>query len=533
MYHSGKIRTLGKFFLKLEMKGKDGSRRKLILILFSYLIPGIFLPLLLFKQNADPTGFNYAFLSFLFFSLIVTFNIVSQFDNILISKTEADIFTIFPVDDEIVVNAKMYVIWRYMFMMSLPLLIPGSIFFYLIMRSIPRAAMYFISGLLLFLFILYTLLLIYSIAIRAFKIARLGTLTLFFQVLIVFLIIVGYQFASYSFTGRIASETNSFLNFFSNKDFMDALPPAWFGFLPARHNNIQDIRFILKIFLPLVVVYFSYLSLKMYLLENFPVMKEKFLTVNILNNSSKLKWNDSVFSVIINYFIYHIYINNSSENASFSLMRSLFKRDKTVGLNILPMIVIPVGLAVFAFITNQLQSPFPFDYFGSRPIFHISILVSVLIILQTGVLGVKVTNNTEVTWVYDAFPMTSKKRFINGIRKFFVIYLLTPICIFLFILFSFKMQFSFAVIHTLFIFACGNLFNSLIHIFQKDLPFTKENTLFNSVVRIASIPIPLIFGLLFIVIQLFAYKNLFTSIITVIAILTVTFWINYFSLRIK
>ena len=168
-------------FLKLETRSKDGSRRKLMLILFSYLLPGIFLPFLLFKQNSDPGGFDYTFLSYLFFSLVISFSIISEFDNLIISKTEADIFTSLPVDDELLVNAKMYVIWRYLIITSVPLLLPGSVFFYLILHSIPRAILYYLSGLMMCLFLVYILLLLYAFAMHTFKTSRLSTFTLSLQ----------------------------------------------------------------------------------------------------------------------------------------------------------------------------------------------------------------------------------------------------------------------------------------------------------------------------------------------------------------
>ena len=310
-----------------------------------------------------------------------------------------------------------------------------------------------------------------------------------------------------------------------NKKISDYFFPAWFAFIPARHTYIPDYRYMVKIILPFIIVLFSYFSLKMYLVEIYSSLRAKYQVSLIFFNPKK---RSSFLSGSLNKMLSILYLRKNIENASFSLMQSLYRKDKTVRLNILPMLVIPIGLGIFAMITNQLPSPFAYYYFDIKPVFHISIFISILVVLNTGILGVKVTNYTGVSWVYNAYPLGSKKGFINGIRKFFVVYMLVPICLVLFIMFAFEMTIYYAVVHILYIFACVNLYNSLIHIFNKNLPFTKENTLFNSIQRITSILFPFLFGTIFILVQFFVYKNIFSAIIAAISIFVITFWLNYF-----
>jgi hypothetical protein len=349
-----------------------------------------------------------------------------------------------------------------------------------------------------------------------------------FQVFLIFLIIFGYQFASFSFTGRKNPGSGNYMYMMKSRDFFNILPPGWFGFIPARHTYIADPIFVMKMLMPFILVYFSYLSLKMYLLQFYSIIRERNMMSGMFHEQPRSGTGRFLGKRRFFNLIDIIYIRNNYERASFSFMRSLYKRDKTVRLSILPMIVIPAGLAIFAFITNQIPSPFSFNYFETKPIFHISILVSVLVVLNTGIRGTKVTNYVDAAWVYDAYPLRSRRKFINGIRKFFVIYLLLPVCVFLFIIFAFSMSFLDASVHSLYIFACANCFNSIFHLLNKDLPMTKENTIFNSLQRITSLIFPLLFGILFVTIQIFAYKNIVSSVIAVIAIFTVTFWINFF-----
>jgi hypothetical protein len=183
---------------------------------------------------------------------------------------------------------------------------------------------------------------------------------------------------------------------------------------------------------------------------------------------------------------------------------------------------------LFALFTNQLPEPFGKNYFVIKPVFHISILLCILVVLNTAILGTKVTNYPGVSWIYDSYPAGSLKHFREGFRKSFVIYLIVPVCISVGIVFIFKIPLDQAAVHTLFIFVSANLYNSVYNYFSKSLPFTKENTLLNSLSRVASIFYPFLFGVIIILIQLYVYRSIITALVAIIAIITINFWVNYF-----
>ncbi|MCC7159779.1 MAG: hypothetical protein IT281_09590, partial [Ignavibacteria bacterium] len=342
-----KIRVLGRLMLKLETRSKSGSLRKLVLLNISYLIPGFFLPWLLMKQNTDATGFEFSFLTYLFYSLILSFTIITELDNLIISKTEAEIFSSMPVDDRLMVNAKMYMMLRYLAFLSLPLLLPGSIFYYSIMRSFPRAIMYLLAGFMLFLFILNIMALLYSIALKVLRAGKISTYTLAFQMIMILVMIMGYQFVSYGITGRAGSSISTYVNVLKTKGIIDLFPQAWYAFLTTRNNYVFEWGLIFKILLPVTICFMSYYSLKLYLMESYSAIREKYLNARIIEVRQSKGKGFYIFRLVSD-FINEIYLRNNLERSSFGLMRALYKKDKTVRLAILPMIIIPVGLAVFA-----------------------------------------------------------------------------------------------------------------------------------------------------------------------------------------
>ncbi len=513
--------------LKLETRSKTGSGKKMLYLNISYFIPGVFLPWLLLKQNADPTGFQFSFLLFLFYTLILSFTVITELDNLIISKTEAEILQAMPIDSRVLINAKMYMITRYLLLLSLPLLVPGSVYYYFLMRSFPRALLFFVSAFMICFFVINLLILLYTAALRIFRAKSIGSYTMFFQMAMIIVLIMAYQFVSFGITGKPGSNVNGYISALQAKGIINYFPQAWFAFLAARNQYLPEFGLFAKLILPPLITILSYYSLKMYLDANYEFIRDKYVNSKILNENVRTKSRFFIFSMISD-FIQNVYLRNNAERSSFGLIRSLFYKDKTVRLAILPMIIIPIGLAVFALVTNQLPAPFDRSYFEIKPVFHISLMLCVLVVLNTAIIGTKVTNFPGVAWIYDSYPITSHRNFRNGFRKFFVIYLLIPIYTGLGIIFIIKIPMHQALLHTVFIFAAANLYNSLYNLISRALPFTKENTLINSFQRMTSIIYPFLFGIVIVMVQLFVYKSMITTLIALLAVISVTFWINYF-----
>jgi hypothetical protein len=425
-------KTLSKLFLKVELRSKDGSARKLFMLLIAYLLPGLVFPFLIYKQNTDPTGFQFTFLTFLFYSMIMAITSVMEMDNLVISKSERDMLAYFPLRDELIVTAKLYVIRRYAFIISLPLLIPGAFYYFVLLRSVTHAILYLVSGILLTFFVLSLLLLLYSFTFRLLKTERLNNFTLFFQLILILAMVFGYQYISYSLSNRSHATAGAFFGVLESGDILRFFPHSWFAFLAAKGKYIFNYKFTFKLILPFFITYMGWLGLKFYLTDNYSRIYEKF----VQSRSISERQNTFSESLRLGKYLDRFYLNNNPlEKSSFALMSYMLGRDKAMRLSIFPMIIIPVGLALFALITDQLPSPFVQYYLVSTPVFHISILVTVFVILNTAILGVKVTNDREAAWAYDAYPINPRKNFINGIRKFFLIYLILPVCLLLFIIF--------------------------------------------------------------------------------------------------
>ena len=446
-----------------------------------------------------------------------------EMDNLVISKNETDMLGCFPLPDDLIVGGKLYVIRRYVFIISLPLLIPGAFYYFVLLHSAAHSIIYVVSGILLAFFVLSILLLSYSFTLRHLKTENLSTFTLFFQLILILVLIFGYQYISYSLSSRSHATAGAFFGVLEAKDILRFFPQSWFAFLTVKGNYVLNYKLILKIILPFFITYSGWLSFRYYLSDNYSRIYEKRQTSDVRRQTSNVKREVIISRLDLS--------KHPREQSAFALMHSMLRRDKTMRSGFFPLVIIPVGLALFALFTDQLSSPFIQFYPVSRPVFHISILVTVYVVLSTAILGVRITNDREAAWVYDSYPADPRRNFNNGIRKFFFVYLILPVCMLLFIIFLLKMPLYDAFIHTLFILASAELLNTLYHIFNKTLPFTKINTLINSMQRIGSLIFPIAYGILFAVIQYFIYSDKLYTFLAVVLLILFNFILVRFLIR--
>jgi hypothetical protein len=510
-----KTNTLGKLFLKLEFRGKDGSAKKIILVLLSYFVFGFMVSFFTYEQTLDSTGFEFAFLTYLLFSIVIIFAAMTELDNLIISAAEIEILSMLPIDNNVIAKAKLYMLGLYIFTVSIPLLLPGSYFFYLGVRSVPHAVMYAAGGFLLFIFLMHLLLLVYSIALRNVRAERVGSFTLILQALLILILILSYQFVSFSFSTGSGGGVASVYSFLETSRTLQYFPQSWFAGIAAKGQYILNWKLVLKYILPLIIPYLAYLSFRYYLTDNYGAIYEK-LQYRVHPASGGTGAERKEYREPGDSFVRMIHhFASASERAAFSLMRNMLKRDKSVKLNVILMFIIPTALTLFALLSGQMYSPFIQFFTPSRAVFHISILITALIALNAAATGIKVSNEPQATWVYDAYPIGRKKEFINGVRKFFIVYFIFPLFVFLLIIFSLRMSVYDALLHAAFIATAVNLFNTFYHLFSRTLPFTKMNTILNSVQRIAALGLPLAIGVIFVVLQYYVYQKKWLVIIAV------------------
>ncbi|MCX7877002.1 MAG: hypothetical protein N2510_00005, partial [Ignavibacteria bacterium] len=264
-------------------------------------------------------------------------------------------------------------------------------------------------------------------------------------------------------------------------------------------------------------------SLKNYLQENYNIISENLILSNQVQKKKKGK--TGILNLLSDYFE-KFYLRNPSQLASYGLMKAMLRKDKTLRASIFPVMILPAALALFGLITDQLPDPFYKGYLQSKPVFHISILLSVIVVLNTSLLGVRTSNNPEASWIYGAFPMREIADFISGIRKFFSLNFVLPVTLSVLIITLFSIEFWHAAINFFFILSSAILYNSVFFSFSRQLPFTEENSTINSMKRFASLVNPFIFGIFMVIVQSLVYHNLLITVITIIIMLIATYLIN-------
>lgn len=531
MSDSAKINYLGKILLRLETRSSDGSLRKLFLVNLSFLFPAILTSGLMYMQKVS--AFEFSFINFLLFSLLMIFSIINELDNILLSENECEIYSTVPLSCKILSGAKMYMLTRLVLLMAIPLYIPSGVFYFLLSNSIGLSFVYVINGYVAGYFIINIVVLLYAVAVRNFKISRSSNFRLLLQLIMILLLILGYQFISYGISAR--GSVSLLIDWLNENRLTDFLPSFWFAFSLSTEKYVQNFAYFMKITLPYLIFFFSYLSLRNYLMQNYPVIADNLKSGYIKRKTDYI--SESGISRLIYEYLVKIYLVKSKERASYRFMRSMLMRDKTLRSSVYLVMILPAGLAFFGLMTNQLPELFNQNYLQLKPVFHISILFSVMVVLNTALLGIRSSDTPEASWIYLAYPMYKITEFVSGIRKFFVLHFLLPIALSVLVITLFSLTAVQALVNVFFIFSSAMLYNALFFRFSRLLPFTEKNTTINSFKRIASIINPFIFSILIVMVQSFVYKDQYLALITAIIILFISILINlsckYYPIRIS
>jgi len=313
----------------------------------------------------------------------------------------------------------MYVILRYLFVLSLPLMVPGSIFYYFIAKSLPRAFLYYASGYVMCLFVTNVLLLIYSFVLRNFKAKRLSTLYLYSSGIVN--IFSGYRIpvCILHFCRQAKWWCHFILWGDSEKRAHTIFPQAWFGFIPVRQNFYFDFRLLVKAILPVFISYFAYLSLKIYLAENYGKIRERVHHSRIFFTESRAISGGFSLANAWNCFIEKFYIRNKIEQSSFTLLKIFFKREKAVKLNILPMIMIPGGIGQYSHYWPNSCCPRFGKWISEKTCFsyfHNAFTLSCNNYINA---GNKNYGKPAASWVYDSFSRWIKKKIQKRDKKIF------------------------------------------------------------------------------------------------------------------
>lgn len=504
------IKKLTYLFLKLDYRDREkSSTNKFIGIIIGYFITN---SLLSFNYFVAFDSMSYAILSFTINIFLLSFLVLNDFQNLFFAKLHTELLRNLPVTTEELFISKILSAFIYLSIIISMSLIPQTVFFYFYEHSVIKSIIFIFSNYLFSISSITLILILFFLIILKVP-GKSNSVIYIFQ--FIFFAFVMFS-SSYASRAKLDNK-KSILDI----QFVNYLPQKYFAL--SVNNYLFFITGIITF--AVIVLVFYYFTGKKYL-----KISDIIFT---LEDKKKRKRNLRIFTSL-NEFIRIYFLKNKTERASYCLTKNQFRNSRTFKLRYVPLIFLPL---IFCLIGILIESDKYLIFRESMDggtvsnaliILSPSIIMTFLMCSRLMVSSTKIAdeNSENINWIYEILPVENKKLFLRGTQKFIYINLLLPAFIASTVILSFKIEIKPLLLNMLFIASNVYLINSLFLLFDRQYPFTRPLSKYNSASRLLDVFIMMILGVLVFVAQIFIFQNFIFIIISILLIFGVSVLIS-------
>ncbi|MBS1517214.1 MAG: hypothetical protein JSS91_03925 [Bacteroidetes bacterium] len=510
------ILNLFSLFQKLDYRDKDSSGfKKLTGIIIAYLFSNSMLSLnfsLIFNERSFVIM---ALTSNLFLIIMI---VINDFDNLFLGAKSIETLRSLPLRDREIFSAKFISAAAFLLIFIGAASLPQVIFFYFINSNIFYVLSFLATDILFSYAAVSVVTLLYCIIVLNFK-KRATVFLNLFQFL--FFIFVFYSTSMGSRSSSAERPVSDRLNILEN-GFFKYLPQSYFS-----GSVYEPMRFLILLLSCLFVIFLLYRFISMRynkLLEITSSIGKK--------SSSGIKF--PLFEKINRLFIKFLPGSNA-ELASFGLVRDHLKNSRFLRLKYLPLLFIPVVVVLIGFFTGPSQFLFfklsnedPGFFNTSLKLISPSILMTIILCSRILVSNTKILdeNSSDTRWIFDSLPVKNISSYIRGANSFIFFAMIMPMIIFVFLLITFTGEFYTVFLNFIFTAAAVYFIISVASLFDKNIPFTLENSKFNSATKFLEVIFSMILGIVVFFIQIFVFQNIIFVLSAAIVFTAVSYFLN-------
>ena len=331
---------------------------------------------------------------------------------------------------------------------------------------------------------------------------------------------VFFVFVMYSSTLSTKAKMN-FKNNITDFTIVKYLPQSLFS--NAIDNPILLLQCVFIVFVTFLLCFF-------FLKNRYYNISEKIYSLDI-----KIKKKKTFSFFNYSAIIKRIFIKNKQEEASYELMKNQIKNSKTLRSRFIPMLFLPLILAVIGVITNikgilifsesrGVAENFTADVLILSPSITITLFMCVRIFISNTKIADE--HSTEINWIYDTLPVLKKSLLQSGALKYVYFNLLFPLILILFLIISFRFPSQHLLLNLLYITSASVLINTIFLIFDKNLPFSLDNSKINSAKRLAEIFLSVLISIVIFVSQIFIFENVIFAVAAILVLIILSFFLN-------
>lgn len=501
--HWGQFRTLIVLFMKMNARGQSGrsSYGRFLSIFLSYGLSSTYLGWSLSRSFHE---MPYLVLTLAVTMYLAGFTVLSSYSLILLDPHESRALASFPVSSKTLLLARVVNLFLYVFTIVLPFAIPLGWFYYAGVESVSSLLTY---GIILFLAAFWTtglFIIIYNVMIS--KLANSSQLLSVTQTILVFLLLFFYQ--TLSSLGSNSIDWNTLVM----HDAASLLPPVWFT---AMHGWLSGTPHVAN---QLLLTLISAATLVLMAL----FFQSRWMLLPDINTPVAQQGNGRKRLALIDFLSQYFAPRRPAKRAGFDLFTRFLTRERTLRLQIVPIFMMPIAVAVYGLMMRTLESPFRGAILSEGAQMHVPVIVFFLFMTRhiDQVIGRSI--GAETPWILLSQPSSVLRRYSQGIHQSILLRLVIPQSVLLYLLFLYSMSSFESALQVVFIVSLARFQTACFHAFQPSVPFSRKERGILVVQRFAQFFLIVPFLLLGILLHLYSSQNIETFFLMLLSLIVAT-----------
>ena len=442
--------------LKVQLRGKSGKTQfsRLLGIFFSYTFASTYLAFSLGESNFEPA---YVLIATTITLYIAGFTFISSYANVLLDKDEKSILDQFPINTRTFAIARTTNLFAYMFIVCIPFILPLAVYYGFWIES-PLGGFSMFAALfaasiwmtLVFLFLFVTFIT---------KSRKMLSMLPMAQVVMIFGFLIMYQAVPRYFINDV--EWNALFN----SPYAAMTPPVWFS---AFHWEITGPERFSHQFGLAAIGILTLLGLLIF-------TRTDWVHTMVETSARKRSAVRQNPLVRIAAFIGSALGKTSVQfRSGYYLFTQMLAQERTLLLQIIPIALMPLAIALYGTYTGELTSPFPHKLTAWYSKMHIPVFIFFLFVSRHIENIVAYSPKKDAQWILQAAPVGFLRAYTDGVRLGVVVLLLAPIAVLLLGIFRLSMPLTDAVLQAAYLLIAALWQSRIMQIIKPRIPFYED-----------------------------------------------------------
>ncbi|MBI5646020.1 MAG: hypothetical protein HY962_03745 [Ignavibacteriae bacterium] len=446
------VRTLVGVAARINARGRTGRSQygRALSITISYGIASLYLAWTLGRNFHEQA---YVTLSVLVTMYLACYTVISSYSIILLDADERSILQQFPLSGKTIFLSRIFNLFMFSSLLSTPFIMPLAVTYFAKTGSFAGTALLALILAVVFLWTTgYALALYNALVLRFSGSSRLLAVL---QSALVFLLLFFYQ-------GLPAfANANAWWNSFLSSAWAPLLPSHWFVavFSLILGKGLLPQEALLSILAASTALLLALISRTRFML--LPDMGPGAAADAVSAGPPRAGFSLARYLPMA-----------QRRRAGFDLFAALLARDRTLRFNIIPIVMMPVAVAVYGLITGGLRSPFDGALITAASKMHVPVIVFFLFSVRHVEQSLQKAVHPGTVWLLQFFAPADQRGFAGGVRLSVTSRITVPIAVILGCIFTVTMPPLEALAQAAFLVIAGRLQTAALNVRGGSVPFT-------------------------------------------------------------